>query len=142
MDMNTGEFYNPVYLSEMRNMIANWKDDDRLLWLEERKALHALNESRYRAGRFGSIGKEIFLASQPLFYIEGYGVSGVKSEPFAKVKLSSSLLSLDIDLGDTFKRISKHKRRKAVRHGKSLPDSIEADVFRKVLLAVRDYFSH
>ncbi|MDP2729177.1 MAG: hypothetical protein Q8O55_01685 [Dehalococcoidales bacterium] len=129
----------------IERLIAIWKADDReldtIVWEAERQALHALNEPRYREGRFGTISREIFYGSQPLFYIEALGMSGVKLQPFAKVRLPSSYLRLNVDLGDSLKGISKNKRRKAIRHGKPLPARTEAEVFKLVLLAVRHYLN-
>lgn len=127
----------------IEGLIANWIADDRELATlerqEERKALHNLCEPRYTMGRFGSISREIFYGSQPLFYIEALGMSGVKLQPFAKVRLPSSYLRLDVDLGDSLKATSKNKRRKAIRYGKRLPPKTEAKVRELVWLAVRDY---
>ncbi len=127
-------------------LIANWKLDDReasiVEWQAERRAIHSLGEAKYRAGRFGSIGLDIFHDSQPLFYIEALGMSGVRLKPFANVKLPSSLLELQVDLGDSLKRTSKNRRRKALRYNKPLPQSVEAEVYRLVSIAVRDYLEH
>ncbi|MDP2729608.1 MAG: hypothetical protein Q8O55_03915 [Dehalococcoidales bacterium] len=127
----------------IEKLIGNWKLDDRevarLDWLLERQAMHSSGEARYRAGRFGSIGTEIYHGSQPLFFIEALGMSGVKLEPFAKVKLSSSMLRLNVDIGSSLKGLSKNKKRKALRHGKPLPHRTQAEVSRLVFQAVRDY---
>lgn len=128
------------------SLIANWQADDReqasLDWQVESKALHSLNEPKYTMGRFGSISRIIFYDQQPLFYIEALGISGVKLQPFAKVKMASSFIRLYVDLGDSLKGISKNKRRKAIRHGKPLPATTEARVRELVWLAVRDYLNH
>jgi len=131
----------------IEKLISNWVKDDRELavieWQIERKAIHNLCEPRtYRAGRFGTISREIWYGSQPLFYIEAVGMSGLRLKPFAKVKLPSSQLRLHVNLGDTLRGVSKNRRRKAIRHNKPLPSSIEAEINRLVTLAVSDYFSH
>ena len=130
----------------IEGLIADWIADDRELATlerqEERKALHTLNEPRYRDGRFGSISREIFYGCQPLFYIEALGMSGVRLQPFAKVRLPSSYLHLDIDLGNSLKGVAKNKRRKAIRYGKPLPAKTQARVWELVWLAVRDYLNH
>ena len=131
----------------IEGLIDNWKADDReqanLDWKEEQRALHSLGERRHPIrGRFNNISQDIFHDRQPLFYLEGIGMSGVKLQAFAKVKLSSSWLRLYVDLGDSLKAISKNKRRKAIRYGKPLPKEVEARVTKLVTLAVRDYLNH
>lgn len=69
-------------------------------------------------------------------------MSGVRLKPYAKVKLSSSLLRLQVSLGDCLRAVSKNKMRKAIRYGKPLPKAVEAEVCRLVCLAVRDYLNH
>ncbi len=78
----------------------------------------------------------------PLSYLEALGMSGVKLQPFAKVKIASSYMRLYIDLGTSLRGISKNKRRKAIRYGKELPKSIQERIAEKVSLAVRDYLNH
>ncbi len=127
----------------IETLIEDWKEEDKLAWKEESKALHSLGERRYPiTGRFNNISKDIFFDKQPLYYVEALGISGVKLQPFAKVKLSSSYLRLYVDLGDSLRSISKNKRRKAIRYGKALPQEVEAMVSKLVTLAVRDYMNH
>ena len=138
------EHHFEVYIERV---IGNWKADDReqakLDWIEERKAMHSLGEQRYPVlGRFSAISKDIFFDKQPLYYLEALGISGLKLQPFAKVKLASSYLRLYIDLGDSLRGTSKNKRRKAIRYGKELPKSIQERIAEKVSLAVRDYLNH
>ena len=131
------------YQVVIEHLIEDWKEDDRENWKLERKALHSLGERRLPIrGRFNNISSDIFHDRQPLFYLEGLGISGLTLQPFAKVKLSSSWLRLYVDLGDSLKAISKNKRRKAIRYGKPLPQEVEARVTKLVTLAVKDYLNH
>ena len=128
-------------------LIGDWKAEDReaqrLEWEAENKALHNLGErSTPTTGRFNNISMDIFHDSQPLFYLEALGMSGLKLQPFAKVKLASSYLRLYVDLSNSFRGTSKNKRRKAIRYGKALPLEVEARVLKLVTLAVRDYLDH
>ncbi len=128
-------------------LIDDWQAGDReqakLEWQAERKALHSLGECRLPIrGRFSNIARDIFFGRQPLFYLEALGISGLKLQPFAKVKLASSYLRLYVDLGDSLRGISKNKRRKAIRYGKELPKSIQERIAEKVRLAVKDYLNH
>lgn len=124
-------------------LISDWQAEDRqqarLDWEEERKAIHSLGERRYQEGRFGSISREIFYASQPLYYLEALGVSGITLTPFAKIKLGSSYMRLYVDLGDSLRGASKNQRRKAIRYGKVLPKVIDERVAATIKEAVRDY---
>ncbi len=128
-------------------LIHDWIADDRAyarsLWQAERQRLHYLNERRLPVrGQFSGIGKDIFYSIQPLFYLDGLSISGITLKPFAKVRLASSYLYLYVDLGDSLKPASKNVRRKAVRYGRPLPDTIQARVHFRCLEAVRHYLSH
>ncbi|MDP2730141.1 MAG: hypothetical protein Q8O55_06645 [Dehalococcoidales bacterium] len=127
----------------IEHLISNWKLDDREqakfdCWLE-RQAMHQSGEARYRAGRFGSIGSEVFHSQQPLFYLEALGISGITFTPYADVKLPSSLMHLHVDLTSGFQGVSKNRKRKALRHGKPLPDRTQAEIMRICFQAVRAY---
>lgn len=129
------------------DLIADWKQADReqrqAEWLATLKAIHSLGERKYPLrGQFSAISREIWGDSQPLFYIEHLGMSGITLKPFAKVRLSSSYIRLYVDLGDNLKRVSKSKRRKAIRYGKPLPKQIEERVSVIVREAVSDYLYH
>ena len=131
----------------IEGLIGDWKAEDRaqasLDWKAESKAMHSLGERRLPIrGRFSNIANDIFHDKQPLFYIEALGMSGLKLQPFARVKLSSSYMRLYVDLGNSLKAISKNKRRKAIRYAKPLPQEVAVKVSKLVTLAVRDYLSH
>jgi len=81
-----------------------------------------LGEGGRTKGDFNAIARDIFFASQPLYYLEGLGVSGLTFRPFAKVRLASSFIALHVDVGDAMRNESKNKRRKAVRYGKITPE--------------------
>jgi len=137
------EHHYEVYIE---GLIADWKADDHQQdtaeWQEERKQLHSLAERRYPLrGQFSIISKDIFFSEQPLYYLLGLGISGLTFKPFAKVRLSSSYVNLFIDLGDTLKRVSKTKRRKAIRYGTALPLEVQKEVEQVIRLAVRHYLN-
>jgi len=131
----------------IEGLISDWKSEDRqqanLDWKAESKAIHSLGErSSPIRGRFSVISKDIFFDKQPLYYLEALGMSGLKLQPFAKVKIASSYFHLYIDLGDSLRSTSKNRRRKAIRYGKALPQEVEARVRKLVTLAVKDYLNH
>ncbi len=136
-----------LYDSKAEALIKYWQVDDRQQsraeWFAELKALHDLGEQRYPIlGRFNAIGKEIFFGSQPLYYIQGLGISGTTLKPFAKVRLPSSYMRLYVDLGDSLRGVSKNRRRKAIRYSKPLSQSIENRINQLVGKAVRHYNDH
>jgi len=124
----------------IEGLIKDWIDDDRAQrlaeWQAEHKALHSLAERRYPLrGQFNAIGKDIFYADQPQYYLEGIGMSGLTLKPFAKVRIASSYMRLHIYL-DSSKDMSKNARRKAIRYGK-LTDKAQDNIKR----AVRHYLA-
>ena len=146
VDLATGEVYHPEYEERAKGLIAVWSQDDRAqsqaLWEAERKQLHSLGERRYPVkGQFNAISKDVFYAEQPSHYVEGIGISGLTFRPFAKVRIASSYMRLFVNLGDTLKGISKHKRRKAVRYGKALPVPVQKRIELLCSLAVRQYLN-
>jgi len=123
----------------IERLIKDWVAEDRAQrqaeWQAERRRLHSLGERRYPLrGRFSVVSKDIFYGDQPVYYLEGVGISGLTLKPFAKVRLASSFVYLYIDLADSLKRASKNKRRKALRYGK-----LSEEARQKVNLAVRHY---
>ncbi|GAH89269.1 unnamed protein product, partial [marine sediment metagenome] len=123
-------------------IIENWKQDDREDWKLERKALHQLGARSYPVrGQFSAVSRDIYAESQPLYYFEGQAVSSETFKPFVKVRLASSYIRLFVDLGEALRQVSKNKRRKAIRYGKPLPQSIEVVIRQKVLEAVKHYLA-
>ena len=135
------------YLNFIEDLIADWKADDRAQdsaeWQAERLRLHSLGERRYPLrGQFNNISRDIFFDHQPLFYLDGLGVSGITLSPFAKVRVSSSYVNLYVDLGHSLKGVSKNRRRKAIRYGKPLPPEYRKKVEQVCREAVRHYLNH
>jgi len=127
----------------IEGLIDDWKACDRAKrwaeWKAEQRALHSLGEVGRIRGQFNTIGRDIFFARQPQFYIEGLGVSGLTFKPFAKVRLASSYVCLHVEVSNALKSVSKNKRRKAIRYGKALPEEAQQEIDRLVTLAVRDF---
>jgi len=128
-------------------LISDWKQLDKeltsALWQAERKQLHSLGERSYPVrGQFSAISKTIYAESQPLYYLEGQAVSGLTLTPFVKVRIASSYIRLFVDLGEALRQVSKSARRKAIRYGKPLPPTTRVAIMRKVMEAVKDYYSH
>ena len=127
------------YENFIEDLISYWVSDDRAQkqaeWQAEQKAIHSLGERRLPLrGQFSAIGKDVFYGDQPQFYLLGLGISGLTYKPFARVRLSSSFMHLHVNLGDTLKKVSKNKRRKAIRYGK-----IDRQIQELCKSAVKDY---
>ena len=144
VDLLTGEVYNPEYEARIAPLIEYWKAQDReadtLEWRIEQRALHSLGEtSQPIRGRFNNIGRDIFHTNQPVYYLEGLGLDCIRLTPFAKIKIASSYMRLYVNLGDSLRGVSKHRRRKAIRYSKPLPQEAQVTISELVKLAVRDY---
>lgn len=131
----------------IEGLITDWKAEDRearqLEYRLESIRLHSLAEPREPLrGRFSAISKDIWKSNQPLYYIEGLGISGLTLLPFVRVRLSSSFVRLYISLGEALRGVSKSKKRKAIRYGKPLPKAIEQAINELVKSSVLDYLKH
>ena len=128
-------------------LIQDWKHLDKeqsqAEWEVERKALHSLGERSYPIrGQFSAVSRDIYAENQPLYYLEGQAVSGLTLTPFVRVRIASSYIRLYVDLGEALRQVSKSKRRKAIRYGKPLPQTTRVAIMRKVMEAVKDYYTH
>lgn len=131
----------------IEGLITDWKADDRearrIEYKLERICLHNLAEPKEPLrGRFSAISKDIWKSSQPLYYMEGLGISGLTLQPFVRVRLSSSFMRLYVNLGEALRGISKSRKRKAIRYGKPLPKAIEQATYQLVRASVLDYLAH
>jgi len=133
-----------LYDVKSEQLIDGWKADDREARTEQQKLeakyLHSLGEPKNPLrGRFSAISQDIWKSNQPLYYIEGIGVSGLTLKPFVRIRLKSSFMRLYVNLGDTLRGISKAKKRKAIRYNKPLPLSVENQIQQLVKQSVLDY---
>ena len=140
-DLVTGEFYHPAYEKRINDLINYWVVDDRAQdlaeWQIEQKKMHSLGEKvEPLRGRFSAVAREIYHDAQPLYYLIGIGMSGLTLHPYAEVRLASSYTSLHVDLGESLRRMSKNKRRKAIRYGGSFPIDCERKVGALIQSAV------
>lgn len=136
--------YTRLYDLKAEQFIEYCKADDRESRAIELKLeairLHSLAEPRTPLrGRFSAISQDIWKSNQPLYYIEGIGISALTLEPFVRVRLKSSFMRLYVNLGDTLRELSKNKKRKAIRYNKPLPQSVENQIRQLVKYSVLDY---
>ena len=134
-----------LYELKSEKLIKDWITDDKaqrqVEYQAEYRARHSTYERRFPLhGRFSAISQEIFYDSQPEYYLENLGISGLTFKPFARVRIASSPMRLHIDLGDSFKGLSKCKKRKAVRYGK-IPKDLEDRINDVCWKAVKQYLS-
>jgi len=145
VDLRTGEAYHPELDKLTHSVIMDWvRDDLEGKRYEQRLAdreLHRLNERGALRGHFNAISRSIFFDNQPMYELQGLGVSGLTFRPFAKVRIASSLVSLHVDITEALKPLSKCKKRKVIRYGKPIPSEILANVSEACALAVSRYLS-
>lgn len=124
------------------SLVRYWQTDAREQARAERQAERRIEtgETGRLRGDWNETARDSFYASQPQSYIEALGMSALTFTPFAKVRLPSSMVNLHVDLGDTLRRLSKHKRRKVVRYGKALPPDVQHVIERIVRRAVKRYW--
>lgn len=126
-------------------VIQDWIREDREARAYQRRierlTLHRIPERGKLRGTFNAISRDIYHDSQPVYYLETLGISGLTFKPFAKIRLASSIVRLHVDLAEPFKGLSKNKRRKAVRHGKTLPVPVQKAVELVCNRAIQHYLS-
>lgn len=133
------------YIPFTDGLVADWIADDRAealaLWQAEQRALHNLAERGAVRGQFSAISRDVFHDKQPIFYLDGLGISGLTFKPFAKVRIASSYVALHVDISEALHSASKSQRRKAVRYGKPLPQEARGKIDKVCYQAVKHYLT-
>jgi len=113
IDLDSQEIYHPEYSKEAEALIEYWKEDDREARAYELKLIKREQNRLYeRKPTRRMFDPEVFFNSQPVYYIEGLGVSA-DFKPVVKIRLASSRIVMFIDLSE----LSKNQLRKALRYG-------------------------
>jgi len=124
-------------------VIRAWVLDDRaeaeVLWRLERARMHRVPDTHFHQGRFDTVKRERFLEQQPEYYLVGMGVDAFTFRPVAKVRIPSTDMHLFVDIGPALPGVGKNARRKASRHGKTLPKEAQETVGRLIQKAVADW---
>jgi len=107
----------------------------------ENKRLHSLNETGSLRGHFNAISRSIYFDNQPMFQVLGLGIDGLTFKPFAKIRIASSIVALHVDITEALKPLSKCKKRKSIRYGKPLPNTIAEVVSECASKAVCKYLT-
>jgi hypothetical protein len=127
-------------------LVKNWIEADReetnsqiRLEYEQRHKIYARTFPLY--GKFSGISKDIFYDSQPIYELEQMGISGITFKPYAELRLNSSNIRLQVDLGEILRPLSKNKKRKAIRY-KKISESVLNTIEVRCYQAVKHYLSH
>ena len=51
-------------------------------------------------------------------------------------------MHLHVDVGDAMRKVGKVRKRKAIRYGKPLPDSVQDEIDTRCKVAIREYLAH
>ena len=137
--------YDRLYDVKSEDLIKYWINDDRerdrFEWEIERENLHRTSDRTLPLrGQFSAVSRDIWHDSQPLYYLETLGISGLTFKPFAKLRLASSGTRLYVDVSDIFKPLSKNAKRKAIRYGKP-NNAIQNEIRHTCVEAVKSYLN-
>ena len=139
------ERLNTAYDQAIDAIVKDWVREDAVarayLRDVESKRLHSLNEHGRLRGHFSAISQTIYFDNQPMFTVLELGIDPLTFKPFAKVRIASSMVALHIDISEALKPLSKCKRRKSIRHGKPLPNTIAEVVSECASKAVCKYLA-
>jgi hypothetical protein len=134
-----------LYDLKLAEVIGDWIAEDRQAKAFERKAisrmLHLIPEVGALRGQFNAISRDIYHESQPTYFIECLGISGLTFNPFAKVRIASSYTRLLVDLKAPLTSVSKNRKRKYIRYGKGLPIEVQREVELTCNKAIAHYLS-
>lgn len=144
-DVVKTERLNTAYDKAIDSIVKDWVREDATarayLRGVESKRLHSLNETGRLRGHFNAISRSIYFDNQPMFTVLGLGIDALTFKPFAKVRIASSIVALHIDITEALKPLSKCKKRKAIRYGKPLPNTIAEVVSECASKAVCKYLA-
>jgi hypothetical protein len=134
-----------LYDLRLAEVIGDWIAEDKQAKAYERRAisrmLHSIPEVGKLRGQFNAISRDIYHESQPIYFIECLGISGLTFKPFAKVRIASSYTRLLVDLQAPLARVSKNRKRKYLRYGKGLPMDTAKEVELSCNKAIAHYLS-
>jgi hypothetical protein len=134
-----------LYDLKLTEVVEDWVKEDRQAKAYERKAiarlLHTIPEVGALRGQFNAISRDIYHESQPTYFIECLGISGLTFKPFAKVRIASSYVRLHVDLKAPLANVSKNRKRKYLRYGKGLPIEVQKEVELTCNKAIAHYLS-
>jgi len=134
-----------LYDLRLAEVIEDWVREDKQAKAYERRAisrmLHSIPEVGKLRGEFNAISRDIYHESQPTYFIECLGISGLTFKPFAKVRIASTYTRLLVDLKAPLTSVSKNRKRKFIRYGKGLPIGVQREVELSCNQAIAHYLS-
>ena len=134
-----------LYDVKSEGAVRYWVSDDAAQraaeWKAEQERLH-LDQRRFRQGEFDSLRRQIYLESQPPYRLVALTVDALTFRPVALVKVSSTIVSLFVNLEEPMVGLSKSARRKARRYGKPLPVAEVKKAEKAIEAAVQDWWAH
>ena len=100
-----------LYELKSEAIVKDWIAEDKKQannnWKAEFEARHKADNRVYPLhGKFSGIAQEVYYDSQPRYYLENLGFSGLTFKPFAKLRLASSNVRLFVDISGVLKPLS------------------------------------
>ena len=136
---NDGHHYQ-VFIEDL---IDTWKAQDRerreYEWKLEQRRLHHGERGRF-GRRFDPVARDVFMASQPEYYLVGLGVNPFTFKRVALVRIPSTYVHLFVDVASAVKGLSKSKRRKIARYGAEPPTEAMESIHSLCQKAVRRWW--
>ena len=133
-----------LYDVKSEGAVRYWLSDDAAQrmaeWRAERERLHH-DQRRFRQGEFDSLRRQIYKESQPPYRLVALTVDSLTFRPVALVKVSSTIVSLFVNLKEPMGAMSKSARRKARRYGKPLPEEAARKAEKAIAAAVQDWWA-
>jgi len=133
-----------LYDVKSEDAVRYWVSDDAAQrmaeWRAEQERLHR-DQRVFRQGEFDSLRRQLYLENQPPYTIVALTVDSLTFRPVALVRVSSTIVSLFVNLEEPMGALSKSARRKARRYGKALPEEAAQKAEQLVAAAVQDWWA-
>ena len=133
-----------LYDLKSEETVRYWVSDDAAQrmaeWKAERERLHR-DQRMFRQGEFDSLRRQLYKENQPPYTIVALTVDSLTFRPVALVRISSTIVSLFVNLEEPMGAVSKSARRKARRYGKALPEEAVKKAERTIAAAVQDWWA-
>jgi len=134
-----------LYDLKSEDAVRYWVSDDAAQrmaeWKAEQEMLHS-DQRHFRQGEFDSLRRQLYKESQPPYRLVALTVDALTFRPVALVKVSSTIVSLFVNLEEPMGAMSKSARRKARRYGKPLPEDAARKAESAIAQAVQDWWAN
>jgi hypothetical protein len=133
-----------LYDLKSEGAVRHWVSDDAAQrmaeWKAEQERLHG-DQRRFRQGEFDCLRRQLYKESQPPYRLVALTVDSLTFRPVALVRVSSTIVSLFVNLPNPMVGVSKSARRKARRYGKPLPEDAARKAEKAIATAVQDWWA-